>query len=159
MPKIRYEVAGVEAVEEISPDLVPFYEGRPGYTIVVDELAAAVLKGDDLDQAARELAGITDPGHTPADEKRARIVAATAPTGDGLPPHGPTMTEYEFVNGLDTEAQQSTVPATGPYDQGGELPVPATIVAGADGIPVLTPDPEPSPARTTKRRTAADKGE
>ena len=85
MPKITYEVGGMQAVEDIHPDLIPFYENRPGYTVVVDELAAAVLKGDDLDRAARELAGITDPGHTPAAEKRAAIVEATAPTGDGLP--------------------------------------------------------------------------
>ena len=38
---------------------------------------------------------------------------------------------------------------------GAELP--ATIVPADDGVPVITPDPEPAtvPARTNKRRTAA----
>ena len=43
MTRIRYELAGTEVVEEIHPDLVDYYRGRPGYTVVVDEAAAAEL--------------------------------------------------------------------------------------------------------------------
>lgn len=51
------------------------------------------------------------------------------------------------------EKREAIVEATAPH--GDELP--ATIVPADDGVPVITPDPEPAtvPARTTKRRTAA----
>ena len=51
------------------------------------------------------------------------------------------------------EKREAIVEATAPT--GDELP--ATIVPADDGVPVITPDPEPAtvPARTNKRRTAA----
>lgn len=79
-----YPRGGGIAVETVPDDLADYYRVQPGYTEVIDADAAAELTGADLDQAARELAGITDPGHTPADEKRAAIVAATAAPTDTL---------------------------------------------------------------------------
>ena len=108
MPQIRYEVAGVENVETIPDDLVPYYTGRMGYTLVYSDAEAEALKGAELLEAARQ-AGVEAPTTLTADEKRHAIVEATAP-------------------------------------------------AGAE-LPAIIPDPEPAPARTTKRRTAADRGE
>lgn len=80
---VSYNGEARQAVEQIPDDLVPFYRDKPGYTVVVDEAAAEELKGDDLDQAARNV-GVSDPTHTPADEKRAVVVAATQPDPDAV---------------------------------------------------------------------------
>lgn len=79
MPQIRYEVTGVENVETIPDDLVPFYTGRPGYTLVYSDAEAEALKGAELLDAARQ-AGVAAPTTLTADEKRHAIVEATAPT-------------------------------------------------------------------------------
>ncbi len=126
MPQIRYEVAGVENVETIPADLVPYYTGRLGYTLVYTDAEAAELKGAELLEAAR-LAGVEAPTTLTADEKRAAIVEATAPAGDPIPPVNP---ELDAVTGTKTV-----------------------------GVRTPTDAPTPPPARPTKRRTAADKGE
>lgn len=88
MPKIRYHVAGVEAVEDIHPDLVPFYRERAGYTVVYSEAEAAELAGAELLEVAKRV-GVEAPTTLTADEKRHAIVEATAPTGEPIPPHAP----------------------------------------------------------------------
>jgi hypothetical protein len=82
VPQIKYTVAGVENVETIPEELVEFYLARPlEYTLVVDEAAAAELKGAELLEAARN-AGVEAPTTLSADEKRHAIVDATAPAGE-----------------------------------------------------------------------------
>lgn len=79
MARFTYELAGQQAQVEVPDDLAAFYRAQPGYVEVIDEEKAAELTGAALDQAARELAGITNPKNTPAREKREAIVTATAP--------------------------------------------------------------------------------
>lgn len=137
MPQIKYEVAGVENVETIPADLVPYYTGRLGYTLVYTDAEAAELKGAELLEAARQ-AGVEAPTTLTADEKRAAIVEATAPAGE------PDLTPATIVPGED-----------------GVPVIVADAVTGTKTVGVRTPTDAPAapPARTTKRRTAADRGE
>lgn len=80
MPRFTYEVAGQTAVEEVPEQAADYFRSRPGYVEVIDEDAAAELTGAELDDTARAVAGITNPTHVHASEKRAAIVAATDPS-------------------------------------------------------------------------------
>lgn len=112
MPQIRYEVAGVDNVENVSDALVDYFLARPGYSLVVSEADAAELHGQELLEAARA-AGVDAPTTLSADEKRAAIVAATAPAGEPIPPHAPPpdLTPEEQAA---ADADPSTPPADPP---------------------------------------------
>ena len=80
MPQFRYETAepGRYGIENVSESLADAFRGRPGYVEVIDDERAAELKGEELEETARAL-GVEHVSALKADEKRAAIVAATAP--------------------------------------------------------------------------------